>query len=213
MGKLYDNSKSKEGNGTLKLAAEKSPYRNLIDAWLNEGKSCQFISDELSKIGDDAYISVTSIQKYKRVREKRIQDELEKSPDFVQKQAECTQMVNDKIGEIKVVDLMGNLSNLISDSAELLAEAKMKGVSINNVKDMRMIQQTMLDAINAYGTTMLNAQKFQEIQKDPSLLSNQSTTINIEIKEALADILKESVKDGGDGYGLIDQLRNGLTGK
>ena len=73
-----------------------------------------------------------------------------------------------------------------------------------------MVQQTMLDAINAYGETMLNAQKFAEIQNDPSLLQHKSTTINIDVKMALTDILKGAVEDGGDGYSIIDRLRNGI---
>jgi hypothetical protein len=75
---------------------------------------------------------------------------------------------------------------------------------------MRMVQQTMLDAINAYGETMLNAQKFAEIQNDPSLLQNKSTTININVKSALTDILTEAMKTGGDSYGIIDKLREGV---
>ena len=75
---------------------------------------------------------------------------------------------------------------------------------------MRMIQQTMLEAISAYGETMLNAQKFAEIQNDPSLLQNKSTTININVRDTLTDILKGAMTDGSDGYSIIDRLRAGI---
>ena len=121
-----------------------------------------------------------------------------------------TEEFNKSVAKIQKVDLIGRLSELIEDSAELLEDAKFRGIQINSVKDMRMVQQTMLDAINAYGETMLNAQKFAEIQNDPSLLQHKSTTINIDVKMALTDILKGAVEDGGDGYSIIDRLRNGI---
>lgn len=197
------------GEGKYQLACEASPNKQQIDTWLNEGRAISWISSQLKDMGD--YISTNSIAKYKKYRDEQIKKDLEELPEFQAKQQQVTEVLNDKIGEIQVVDLMGNLSNLINDSAELLAQAKSDGIQIHSVKDMRMVQQTMLDAINAYGETMLNAQKFQEISKDPSLLKSGNTTINVEIKSALSDILKSAIEDGGDGYGLIDSLRNGIN--
>ena len=77
---------------------------------------------------------------------------------------------------------------------------------------MRMVQQTMLDAISVYGETMLNAQKYDEINNNPSLLQNNNTTININIKSALTDILKGAMEDGANGYAIIDKLRSGIVG-
>ena len=136
--------------------------------------------------------------------------ELEETPEFQAKQMMVTEQFNQSVAKIQKVDLIGRLSELIEDSAALLEDAKFRGIQINSVKDMRMVQQTMLDAINAYGETMLNAQKFAEIQNDPSLLQHKSTTINIDVKMALTDILKGAVEDGGDGYSIIDRLRNGI---
>lgn len=192
-----------------KLACETSPHKDQIDTWLNEGRAITWISAQLKELGD--YISPNSITKYKKAREGKIKNELENNPAFQAKQNAVTNLMNDKIGEIQVVDLMGNLSTLINDSAEMLADARDRNIQINNVKDMRMIQQTMLDAITAYGETMLNAQKFQEINKDPSLLKNGNTTINIEIKQALGDMLRTAISEGGDGFGIIDKLRSGVN--
>ena len=122
-----------------------------------------------------------------------------------------TEQFNQSVAKIQKVDLIGRLSELIEDSAEMLEDAKMRGIQINSVKDMRMVQQTMLDAITAYGETMLNAQKFAEIQNDPSLLQNRNTTININIKDTLADILKGAMNDGDNGFSIIDKLRSGIN--
>lgn len=189
-----------------KSAVDSSPNKDQIDRWLNEGRAIKWISNELEKLDD--YISPVTISKYKKKRELRIKEELESMPQFEAKQKMVTQLVNDKVAQIQTVDLMGNLSQLIEDSAELLADAKARNIQINSIKDMRMVQQTMLDAITAYGETMLNAQKFQEINKDPSLLKSGNTTVNIEIKQILTDVLKSSIEEGGEGaYGLVDKLR------
>lgn len=192
------------------MGVEASPHKQQIDTWLNEGKALTWISNELKGMG--GYLSTNALSKYKKARDERIQKELEKTPEFKAKQQMVTEQFNDSVAKIQKVDLIGRLSELIEDSAGLLEDAKMRGIQINSVKDMRMIQQTMLDAINAYGDTMLKAQQFEEINNDPSLLKKQSTTININVKSALADILRSAMEEGGDGYGIIDKLRAGVTG-
>lgn len=196
--------------GMYKMGVEASPHKQQIDTWLNEGKALTWISNELKGMG--GYLSTNALSKYKKARDERIQKELEKTPEFKAKQQMITEQFNDSVAKIQKVDLIGRLSELIEDSAELLEDAKMRGIQINNVKDMRMVQQTMLDAINAYGDTMLKAQQFEEINNDPSLLKKQSTTININVKSALTDILRSAMEEGGDGYGIIDKLRAGVTG-
>lgn len=193
-----------------KMGVEASPHKQQIDTWLNEGKALTWISNELKGMG--GYLSTNALSKYKKARDERIQKELEKTPEFKAKQQMVTEQFNDSVAKIQKVDLIGRLSELIEDSAGLLEDAKMRGIQINSVKDMRMIQQTMLDAINAYGDTMLKAQQFEEINNDPSLLKKQSTTININVKSALTDILRSAMEEGGDGYGIIDKLRAGVTG-
>lgn len=194
--------------GMYQLGCEASPHRQQIDQWINEGKANKWISDQLKEMG--GYISPQSIAKYKKHRDEIIMKELEETPEFQAKQMMVTEEFNKSVAKIQKVDLIGRLSELIEDSAELLEDAKMRGIQINSVKDMRMVQQTMLDAITAYGETMLNAQKFAEIQNDPSLLQHKSTTINIDVKMALTDILKGAMEGGENGYGLIDRLRTGI---
>lgn len=192
------------------LGCEASPHRQQIDAWINEGKTNKWISEQLRDLG--GYISPTSIAKYKKHRDEIIMKELEETPEFQAKQMMVTEQFNQSVAKIQKVDLIGRLSELIEDSAEMLEDAKVRGIQINNVKDMRMVQQTMLDAITAYGETMLNAQKFAEIQNDPSLLQNRNTTININIRDTLTDILKGAVNGGGtDGFSIIDKLRSGIN--
>lgn len=191
------------------LGCEASPHRQQIDAWINEGKTNKFISEQLRDLG--GYISPTSIAKYRKHRDEIIMKELEETPEFQAKQMMVTEQFNQSVAKIQKVDLIGRLSELIEDSAEMLEDAKMRGIQINSVKDMRMVQQTMLDAITAYGETMLNAQKFAEIQNDPSLLQNRNTTININIRDTLTDILKGAVSGGTNGFNLIDKLRSGIN--
>lgn len=195
--------------GMYQLGCEASPHKQQIDAWINEGKTNKWISEQLRDLG--GYISPTSIAKYKKHRDEIIMKELEETPEFQAKQMMVTEQFNQSVAKIQKVDLIGRLSELIEDSAEMLEDAKMRGIQINSVKDMRMVQQTMLDAITAYGETMLNAQKFAEIQNDPSLLQNKNTTININIRDTLADILKGAMNDGTDGFSIIDKLRSGIN--
>lgn len=201
---------AEQNTGMYQLGCEASPHRQKIDAWINEGKTNKWISEQLREL--DGYISPTSISKYRKHRDEVIIKELEETPEFQAKQMMVTEQFNQSVAKIQNVDLIGRLSGLIEDSAELLADAKMRDIQINSIKDMRMIQQTMLDAISVYGETMLNAQKYDEINNNPSLLQNNNTTININIKSALTDILKGAMEDGANGYAIIDKLRSGIVG-
>lgn len=195
--------------GSYQLACEASKNKLQIDTWLNEGQSLVWISEQLAKLGD--YISVNSISKYKKVRDKMIQKELEATPAFIAKQAEVTGQLNASIAKIQTVDLVGRLSELIEDSADLLQQAKDDDIRINSVKDMRMVQQTMLDAISIYGDTMLKAQEFDAIQNNPDLLKKSTTTINLNVRDTISDILKGVISNGEEsGYNLIDRLRAGI---
>lgn len=195
--------------GMYQLACEASPNKNQIDTWLNEGKSNQWISNQLKEMDD--YISVNSISKYKKYRENLIKQELEKMPEFQAKQMEVQNKLNESVAKVQTVDLIGRLGAVIEDSAELLEQAKYDDIRINNVKDLRMVQQTMIDAVKVYGETMLNAQKFQEINRNPDILQNKTTTININIKNALSDILKTAIEDDDSGFNIIDKLRGGIS--
>ena len=201
---------AEQNTGMYQLGCEASPHRQKIDAWINEGKTNKWISEQLREL--DGYISPTSISKYRKHRDEVIIKELEETPEFQAKQMMVTEQFNQSVAKIQKVDLIGRLSGLIEDSAELLADAKARDIQINSLKDMRMVQQTMLDAISVYGETMLNAQKYDEINNNPSLLQNNNTTININIKSALTDILKGAMEDGANGYAIIDKLRSGIVG-
>lgn len=195
-------------SGTYKLAVEASPNKQQIDIWLNEGKSQKWISNQLKSMDD--YISVNSIAKYKKYRDEHIQQELMADPQYQAKVYEANEQLSESISKIRKVDMIGELSDIIDHSAELLADAKDNDIRINNVKDMRMIQQTMLEAIQAYGDTMLKAQQYAAINDNPDLLKSEKTTININIKSTLADILRTAIEDKGDGYNMIDTLRKGV---
>lgn len=198
--------------GSYQLACEKSPNKQQIDIWLNEGRPQKWISEQLREMGD--YISVNSIAKYKKYRDEHIHQELMEDPQFQAKVYEVNEQLNESIGKIKKVDMLGELAEIIDHSSELLRHARQDGIEVRSVKDMRMVQQTMLEAIQAYGDTMLKAQQFKAVEDDPSLLK-KDTNININIRTTLADILSDAMAKGGNGngYGIVDQLRNGINGK
>ena len=199
--------------GSYQLACEKSPNKQQIDIWLNEGKTQKWISDQLKEMGD--YISVNSIAKYKKYRDEQIQEELMEDPVYQAKVYEVNEQLNESIAKIRKVDMIGELATIIDHSAELLVDARERNIQVNSIKDLRMVQQTMLEAIQVYGDTMLKAQQYRAVEEDPSLLQKKNTTININIRSALTDILTDAMKKGGngDGYGIIDQLRNGVNGQ
>jgi hypothetical protein len=198
------------GTGMYQLACEASPHKDQIDTWLKEGKTIKFISESLRALGEEFYISTNSIAKYKQYRDEMIQKELEQLPEYQAKKQEIQSRLNESVAKIQTVDLVGRLGEVIGDSAELLEHAKYDGIKINSVKDLRMVQQTMIEAIKVYGETMLNAQKFDAINKNPDLLQNKNTNITINVKNALSDILKGAMQDGGSGFELIDRLRAGI---
>ena len=209
MGKVSSNS------GSYQLACEASPNKQQIDIWLNEGKPQKWISEQLKEMGD--YISVNSIAKYKKYRDEQIQQELMEDPVYQAKVYEVNEQLNESIAKIKKVDMLGELATIIDHSAELLADARDNGIEVSSVKDLRMVQQTMLEAIQVYGDTMLKAQQFKAVEDDPSLLQNKNTTININIRTALTDILTQAMQNGqkgdADGYSIIDKLRENIVDK
>jgi hypothetical protein len=193
--------------GAYQTACEASLNKQQIDMWLNDRKSAEYISQELkSKFGES--ISPVSIRKYKKYRDDWLKKELEKDPLYQAKSQEIQEHINDGVGKIKTLDVIGTLSNVIEDSAAYLSEAREEGiVKIRNMQDYKFVAGAMLDAIKIYGDTMLKAQRMDAIDKDPTLL--KATTINVNVKSTLKDILGEVMQDGG--YELIDKLRAGMT--
>ena len=152
-------------------------------------------------------ISDRSVMKYKRYRDDWIQSEIEKDPKYIAKTNEIKEQLNNGIGKIQKVDTIARLAEVIDDSASMLTQARTDEIKIRNAQDFRFVAGTMLDAIKLYGDTVLKAQRFNKVEDDPSLL--RPTTINLNVKSALADILRETMQSGG--YDLIDKLRNGVV--
>lgn len=192
--------------GAYQTACEASPNKLQIDTWLNEGRSAIWISKELKAKYDES-ISDKSINKYKKYRDEFLKHELEKTPEYQGKMQHLNEQLVDGIGKIRQVDVMGRLADTIDQCAEMLNVARDDQIRIKNAQDMRFISQTMLDAIKIYGDTVLKAQRFNAVENDPTLL--KPTTININVKTALVDILKGAMNSGDNGYELIDRLRRG----
>lgn len=188
--------------GAYQTACEASPNRQQIDQWLNEGKAAAWISRELNRLYGEK-ISDRSIMKYKKYRDEWIQQEIEKDPLYQAQTQEIREQLNDGIGKIRKIDTISRLADVIDDSATMLQQAKEDQVKIRTAQDFKFVAGTMLDAIKLYGDTVLKAQRFEKVNEDPSLL--RPTTINVNVKAALTDILGNAMKTGG--YDLIDKLR------
>lgn len=188
--------------GAYQTACEASPNRQQIDQWLNEGKAAAWISRELNRLYGEK-ISDRSIMKYKKYRDEWIQKEIEKDPLYQAQTQEIREQLNDGIGKIRKIDTISRLADVIDDSAAMLQQAKEDQVKIRTAQDFKFVAGTMLDAIKLYGDTVLKAQRFEKVNEDPSLL--RPTTINVNVKAALTDILGNAMQSGG--YDLIDKLR------
>ena len=188
--------------GAYQTACEASPNKQQIDQWLNEGKAAAWISRELNRLYGEK-ISDRSIMKYKKYRDEWIQQEIEKDPLYQAQTQEIREQLNDGIGKIRKIDTISRLADVIDDSAAMLQQAKEDQVKIRTAQDFKFVAGTMLDAIKLYGDTVLKAQRFEKVNEDPSLL--RPTTINVNVKAALTDILGNAMQSGG--YDLIDKLR------
>lgn len=196
--------------GTYQTACEMSPNKTQIDMWLNEGKSNLWISRELQSRFNEK-ISDKAVGKYRKQRDQMIQEQLQQDPDFQKKMNYAENQLTNSINKMQTVNIIDHLADTITHCAEMLEQAKMDDIKIKNVQDMRFVSMTMLDAIKQYGDVMLKMQRFSAVQDDPTLLKPQ--TINVNIRGALTDILKEAMAGGSGGYALIDKLRAGITGK
>lgn len=194
--------------GAYQTACEASPNRQQIDQWLNEGKAAAWISRELNRLYGEK-ISDRSIMKYKKYRDEWIQQEIEKDPLYQAQTQEIREQLNDGIGKIRKIDTISRLADVIDDSATMLQQARADQVKIRNAQDFKFVAGTMLDAIKLYGDTVLKAQRFEKVNEDPSLL--RPTTINVNVKAALTDILGNAMQTGG--YDLIDKLRGASHGQ
>ena len=194
--------------GAYQTACEASPNRQQIDQWLNEGKAAAWISRELNRLYGEK-ISDRSIMKYKKYRDEWIQQEIEKDPLYQAQTQEIREQLNDGIGKIRKIDTISRLADVIDDSAAMLQQAKEDQVKIRTAQDFKFVAGTMLDAIKLYGDTVLKAQRFEKVNEDPSLL--RPTTINVNVKAALTDILGNAMQSGG--YDLIDKLRGASHGQ
>lgn len=191
--------------GAYQTACEASPNRQQIDEWLNEGKPAAWISRELEKRFGEK-ISDRSIMKYKKYRDEWVQNEIEKNPLYQAQTKEIREQLNDGIGQIRKVDVIGRLADVIDDSAAMLMEARNDNIRIRNAQDFKFVASTLLDATKLYSDTILKAQRFDKVNEDPSLL--RPMTINVNVKSALTDILKGTMQSGG--FDMIDKLRAGV---
>jgi hypothetical protein len=190
--------------GLYMTACEQSPNRTQIDIWLNEDKSFMWISKQLEAMGEK--ISDKSISKYAKYREEHVTRELEKNPVYQAQIQKATQSLVDEASKIKSVNVLNHLSNMIDQSAELLAEAREdENVRIKNVQDMRFVSMTFLESLKIYTETIMKAQAFQKIEENPDLLR---PAVNINVKKVLLDMMGGMSDE--QRFEIVDRIRGGL---
>lgn len=189
--------------GSYATACEKSKFKDKIDQWLNEGKSCAWISGQLKILGDP--ISDKSIGKYKAKRDERIQEQLMLDPNYQTQITTANQALVDEIAKMKPVNVMNHLAKTIEHCAELIERSRLDDIKITKVQDLRFVHQSMLEALKLYGDTIMNAQKFAKIEDDPTLLK---PTHNTNVQNVLINVLGGMEDD--ERTNIIDRLRTSL---
>lgn len=186
-----------------------SKWRGVIDdKMFKEQLSDRAIALWLKEETDEPY-TVTQVKNYRKQREEEAQFILDTIPEYQAYKMAVREEMNNSLMAMRNVDLIGALTTVMGDSAKMIADANERGVKIKDAKEYRMIQQSLLDTIKLYGEMMILNQKYEMIQKqqeNPEQFRPQNNTININIKGALSDILKEAVKEGD--YTVVDAMRD-----
>ena len=193
-------SLSKKRAGLYATACEKSPFRNKIDQWMNEGRSDAWISRQLGLLGDP--ISDVSVGKYRKYREQHLQEELANDPMYQAKVNMINENMVEEIGKIKEINVINHLADTIDHCAQLIEQSKEDDIRIKKVQDLRYVQMTMLETIKLYGDIVMQAQRFAKVEENPDLLK---PAVTINVKEVLVDIL--GGMDDEQKFDIIDGVR------
>lgn len=193
-------SLSKKRAGLYATACEKSPFRNKIDQWMNEGRSDAWISRQLDSLGDP--ISDVSVGKYRKYREQHLQEELADDPIYQAKVGMINKNMVEEIGKIKEINVINHLADTIDHCAQLIEQSKDDDIKIKKVQDLRYVQMTMLETIKLYGDIVVQAQRYAKVEENPDLLK---PAVTVNVKEVLVDIL--GGMDDEQRFNIIDGVR------
>lgn len=188
--------------GLYATACEKSPNRQLIDQWLNEGKSNSWISKQLKGLGEK--ISDKSVGKYRQYREEHLNKELMKEPLFQAQMQKANDAILTEVGKFKQVNVINHLAETVEHCAGLITQSQLDNIRIKNVQDLRYVQMTMLEALRLYGDTVMKAQQYQKIEENPDLIR---PAVNVNVRNVLTDVFKNMSEE--DRFAVIDKIRGG----
>lgn len=188
--------------GTYATACEKSPHKQDIDKWMNEGKSNLWISKQLTGLGEK--ISDKSIAKYRQYRDEHLNKELMKDPVYQAQIQKANDTLIDEVGKFKQINVLNHLSETIEHCASLIGMSIEDDVRIKNVQDLRFVQMTMLDALKLYTDTIMKAQQYAKIEDDPTLIK---PTVNMNVKNVLVDMLGGMTDE--QRFAIVDRIRRG----
>jgi len=201
---ISDNLEISVKRGKYALACEKSPYKVDIDTWLNEGKSYSWISKQLELLGDP--ISPNSVSKYAKHRQAMVSKKLMEDPTYQDAVNHIKSNIQDGITQVKQLDLMGQLDDVISSNSSLIARYA-HDVVIETAQDLRYVSQSVIQAIEAKGKLALMSQKHQSNAKEMEE-NNGKLSAGGQMKSVLSDILAAMTPE--ERTSLIDKMRNGL---
>ena len=195
---------SSSNHGGYTTACEKSKYRQDIDRWINEGKSNNWISQQLKSLGSP--ISGVSIAKYRKYREEHLQEQLMENPMYQAQVQKANDTLLTEVGKFKQVNVVNHLGNVIEHCANLIEGAKLDQIKIKNIQDLRFVQMTMLDGLKLYTDVIMKAQQMQKIEDDPTLIK---PTVNVNVKNVLVDMLSNMTQE--QKFEFIDKIRHGVN--
>lgn len=198
---MSNGSSSGNRAGLYATACEKSPYKDKIDQWMNEGRSDAWISRQLGQMGDP--ISAVSVGKYRKYRDEYLQGKLAEDPMYQAQVQKVNQTFIEEVGKFKQINILNHLADTIDHCADLIELSKEDDIRIKKVQDLRYVQMTMLETIKLYGDLVMQAQKHAKVEEDPTLLK---PAVTINIKEILVDMLGGMDED--QKFDMIDKLRD-----
>lgn len=156
----------------------------------------------------DAHYNWQQIRYYRQAREKDAKYALEKVPEFQEYKMAVREEINNSILAIRNIDIIGKLTEIIGDTSERLQQASDK-VKITSTRDYNDTQRLMLETIRLYGELMLENERYidlRERRENPTAKQTTNNTININLRESLADILRSATQEGD--YSAIDAMRD-----
>lgn len=195
-------------NGVVKI--EDSPYRGVIDDLMFK-KNLSTRAIELwlqNNAPKHAQYTTSQLNSYRNRRENDAKFILNNMEEYRNFKMAVKEEVNNSILAMRNVDIVQQLTEVIGDVSDRLSHATPNAKKIQTAKDYNDTQRILLETIKLYGELMLLNERYHDFvdKRTNPQASKPQTTININLKESLADILKTATQNGD--YSAVDQMRD-----